>query len=78
MVAVLCLLILLRSVIFGCLCVRLSAAESTGVSGRQMAELYWKLCGEMFVFCVCAVECSGEQRCQWRQMAESYWKFCGE
>jgi len=30
----------------------MSAAESSGVSGRQMAERYWKFCGKMFV-CVC-------------------------
>ena len=28
---------------------RLSAAESSVLSGRQMTELYWKFCDELFV-----------------------------
>jgi hypothetical protein len=30
--------------------VRLSAAESGSVSDCQMAEFYWKFCGELFGF----------------------------
>jgi len=30
--------------------VQLNAAEISSVSGRQMAELNWKFCGELFVF----------------------------
>ena len=48
-VAVLSLLSLFRSAIFGCLCVRLSAAESSGVSGRQVAGRYWGFCDELLV-----------------------------
>jgi len=58
--------------------VRLSAAESSGVSGRELAESYWTFCGELFV-CLCvrlsAAESSGVSG---RQMAERYWKFCGK
>jgi hypothetical protein len=48
-VAVLCLLSLGQSP-FGCVCVRLSAVETGSLSGRQMAELYWKVFDEFFAF----------------------------
>jgi len=48
-VAVLCLLSLGQSY-FDCVCVRLSAVETGRLSGRQMAEIYWKLFDELFAF----------------------------
>jgi hypothetical protein len=34
----------------GCFCVWSSAVESSGGSGRQMAQIYWKASDELFAF----------------------------
>jgi len=62
--------------LFVCLIVRLSAAKSSGVSGRQMAERYWKFVVNCLF--VCAVECSGVQRCEWPSDGGTLLEVCGE